>query len=142
EDEPEDPETPAVRGGFVSHESPESRSELEEYSPSELIDFCVEEPFEEQEWYETAQQGSGRTGSVEEIGRQGAAEEIADIILDNPGRYATEIPRLQQAPASYSTRLIGHLRDRMEDELDILENHEFREALWELSESIVSDTEE
>ncbi|MDL0128053.1 hypothetical protein [Halobacterium salinarum] len=142
EDEPEDPETPAVRGGFVSHESPESRSELEEYSPSELIDFCIEEPFEEQEWYETAQQESGRTGSVEEIGRQGAAEEIADIILDNPGRYATEIPRLQQAPASYSTRLIGHLRDRMEDESDILENQEFREALWELSESIVSDTEE
>lgn len=134
EDEPEDPEAPAIRGGIVSHESPESRSELEEYSPSELIDFCIEEPFEEQEWYET--------NSVEEIGRQGAAEVIADIILENPKRYATEIPRLQHAPTSYSNRLLGHLRDRMEDELEILNSQDFREALWELSESIVADTEE
>lgn len=142
EEEPEDPETSAIRGGFVSHESPEPRSELEEYSPNELINFCIEEPFEEQEWYESAQEGSGRTGSVEEIGRQGAAEEIADIILDNPERYATEIPRLRQAPASYSNRLLGHLRDRIEDEREILSSQEFREALWELSESIVANTEE
>jgi len=135
EDEPEDPETPAVRGGVVSHESPESRSVLEEeYSSSELIDFCIEEPFEEQEWY--------KTNSIEEIGRRGAAEEVADIILDNPERYASEIPRLQQAPASYSTHLLGHLRDRMEDEPNILDSQDFREALWELSERIASDTEE
>lgn len=134
EDEPEDPETPAVRGGFVSYESPEPEERLQDRSPEDLINFCIEEPFEEEEWYESEE--------VVERGRRGTAERVAEIILEDPEQYASEIPRLTEAAHSYATHFLNQLRDRMEEEPEILDGLLFREALWELSEDIVSNIEE
>jgi len=134
EDDPEDPGNPAIRGGAVSYESPESEEDLRDRSPEDLINFSIEEPFEEEEWYEN--------NSVEEIGRRGAAEKVAGIILDDPEKYASELPRLTEAPESYSTQLLGHLEDRIEEEPEILDNETFRNALWDLSEQIISNTDD
>lgn len=134
EDDPEGPDTPAVRSGAVSYESPESEEDLRDRSPEDLINFCIEEPFEEEEWYES--------DSIEETGRTGAAEKVASIILDEPGKYASELPRLAEAPESYSTRLIGQLEDRIEEEPEILDSESFRTALWDLSNQIVTNTDQ
>lgn len=134
EDDPEDPDTPAIRGGAVSYESPESKEDLRAKSPEDLINFCIEEPFEEEEWYES--------DSLEETGRRGAAEKVAGIVLDDPAKYASELPRLAEAPESYSTQLLGHLRNRIEEEPEVLDNEFFRDALWDLSDQIVSNTDD
>ena len=133
-DEPADPEDSPVQGGFVAYESPEPASDLRDRSPSELINFCIKEPFEEQEQYNRS--------SVDEIGRRGAAEQVADIILDEPDKYAPEIPRLAEADDSYFAELVGHMRDRMEEEPGILESTRFRQALWKLSKEVVSNPDD
>jgi len=134
EDTPGDPETSAVRGGYVSHESPVPASTLRNKSSSNLIDFCIEEPFEEEEQY--------NRDSVEERGRKGAAEAIADIILGDPEFYASEIPRLAEAPDSYAIELLGRLRSRMDEEPELLGNTLFRKSLLTLFDTIVSNTDD
>lgn len=133
EDTPKDPEASPVQGGFVAHESPVPASTLRDKSPSSLITFCIEEPFEQEEQY--------HHDSVERRGRQGTAEEVADLILEDPEAYAPEIPRLAEAPESYSAELVGHLRDRMEEKPTLLESAQFRQSMLTLSRTIVSNTD-
>lgn len=122
----------STRGGFVSQESPLSVEELEQRPPEQVIDYCIEEPFETTGWDET------EAGELQEISSQGLAETVTQVILDNPNRFQQHIPRLQEASSVYARELFDGLREKIEDS-------EYTEFDWtpflKLGETVVSNPE-
>jgi hypothetical protein len=120
----------STRGGFVSQESPLSAEEIEERSPEQIIEYCIQEPFETTKWEET------ESGGLQEVSPEGLAETVAQVILDRPSRFHEHIPRLQEASTVYTRELLDGLREK-------IENNEQADIDWTpflaLSEAVVSD---
>lgn len=125
----------STKGGFVSQESPLSVEEIERQAreaPEQVIEYCIEEPFETTGWEEM------ESGGLREVSPQGLAETVTQVILDDPSRFQQHIPRLQEASSVYTRELLDGLREH-------IENNEQVELDWtpflELSETVASNPE-
>jgi hypothetical protein len=101
-------------GGFVSQESPLPKEEIWEMPPSDLIDYCINEPFETAGWEERE---SG-TGGLAEVSPRGLAEAATPRILEEVTAFKNDIPRLQDAPPIYVSELLRGLRKQIDDDPD------------------------
>ncbi|WP_199722494.1 hypothetical protein [Haloarcula sp. Atlit-47R] len=123
----------STRGGFVSQESPLSAEEIEQRSPEQIIEYCIQEPFETTRWEET------ESGGLQEVSPEGLAETVAQVILDSPSRFHQHIPRLQEASSIYTRELLDGLQEK-------IENNEQTDIEWtpflELCDAVVSDPEQ
>lgn len=123
----------STRGGVVSQESPLSAEEIEQRSPEQIIEYCIEEPFEERGWEETD------SGGLQEISSEGLAETVTQVILDDPSSFYEHIPQLREASSVYTRALLDGLREK-------IENNEQVDIDWapflELCEVVVSNPEQ
>lgn len=101
-------------GGFVSQESPLSEEEVWQKSPSNLIDYCIDEPFEATSWNER------EGGGVSEVSPRGLAEAVIPRILQELHEFQHEIPRLRDASSIYVSELLRGLRDKIDDDSEPL----------------------
>lgn len=96
--------------GFVSQESPLSEEEIWRRPPSELIDYCINEPFEVTGWNE--REGRG----LSEVSPRGLAKAIVPRILQELTEFRNEIPRLRDASSVYVSELLRGLRDKIDND--------------------------
>ncbi|KXA93584.1 hypothetical protein AKJ65_06150 [candidate division MSBL1 archaeon SCGC-AAA259E19] len=104
----------STRGGFVSQESPLPVEKIKRRPPEEVIEYCIQEPFEITRWEETESE------ELQEISPQGFAVAVTQVILDDPIPFQQYIPRLQDAPSVYTKVLLNGLREKIEanDEIE------------------------
>ena len=98
--------------GAVSQESPFTEEEIQEMPPSNLINYCIHEPFETRGWEERETD----TGRFSEVSSRGLAEAVAPRIIQNSSAFEHDIPRLQDAPSIYVTELLRCLRKQIDDD--------------------------
>ncbi|WP_180271798.1 NACHT domain-containing protein [Halorubrum persicum] len=101
-------------GGYVSQESPLPKEEISDMPPSDLIDYCIDEPFETTGWEEHE---SG-PGGLSEVTPRGLAESAIPRILEEVTAFQDDIPRLQHAPSMYVSELLRGLQKQIDDNPD------------------------
>lgn len=125
-------------GGFVSQESPLPEEEIGAMSPSDLIDYCIDEPFETTGWEEHE---SG-TGGLSEISPRGLAEAVIPRILEEVTAFQDDIPRLQDAPSIYVNELLRGLREQIDDDPESISSDFPWTPFLDLCEAVATNPEE
>lgn len=103
-----------ARGGFVSQESPLTEEEIWQETPADLIDYCIDEPFEATGWNERG------SGGLAEVSAHGLAEAVTPRIIQELDEFQHEISRLRNASSIYVTELLRGLRDKIDDNPEAL----------------------
>lgn len=103
-----------TRGGFVSQESPLTEEEIWQESPADLIDYCIDEPFEATGWNERD------GGGLAEVSPRGLSKAVTPRIIQELDEFQHEIPRLRNASSIYVTELLRGLRDKIDDDPEAL----------------------
>lgn len=125
-------------GGFVSQESPLPEEEFSEMAPSDLIDYCIDEPFETTGWEERE---SG-AGGLSEVSPRGLAESVIPRILEEVTAFQDDIPRLQDAPSIYVSELLRGLRMKIDDNPESIPSDFPWTPFIDLCEAVASNPEE
>lgn len=123
-------------GGFVSQESPLTEEEIWQESPADLIDYCIDEPFEATGWNER------NGGGLAEVSPRGLAEAVTPRILQELDEFRHEIPRLRNAPSIYVTELLRGLRDKIDDDLEALPRDLPWTPILDLCEAVATNPDE
>lgn len=123
----------STSSGFVGQESPVPMEELLTWEPADVIDYCIDEPFESTGWEET------EAGGLRETSPEGLAEAAAQVILHEPERFKQDLPRLNSANPVYTRELLRELREKIKDD----ESFAFDwEPFLELSEMVASNPDQ
>lgn len=125
-----------ARSGVVSQESPLTEDEIWQESPADLINYCIDEPFEATGWNERD------GGGFAEVSPRGLAEAVIPRILQELNEFQQEIPRLRNASSIYATELLRGLRDRIDDDPEALPQDLPWTPILDLCESIAANPDE
>lgn len=125
-------------GGFVSQESPLPEEEIREMPPSDLIDYCIDEPFETTGWEERE---SG-AGGLSEVSPRGLTNVAIPRILEEVTAFQDDIPRLQDAPSMYVSELLRGLQKQIDDDPDSIPPDFSWTPFLDLCEAVATNPEE
>lgn len=99
-------------GGYISQESPLTEEEIKGMPPRDLIDYCINEPFETTDWGERGSEA----GELSEISPRGLAEVAIPRMLEEIVAFEDDIPRLKDSPSLYVSELLSELRKQIDDD--------------------------
>lgn len=125
-----------TRGGFVSQESPLTEEEIWQEPPADLIDYCIDEPFETTGWNERD------GGGLAEVSPRGLAEAVTPRIIQELDEFQHEIPRLRNASSIYVTELLRGLRDKIDDDPEALPPDLPWTPMLDLCETVAANPDE
>lgn len=125
-----------TRSGFVSQESPLTEEEIWQESPADLIDYCIDEPFEATGWNEREE------GGLAEVSPRGLAEAVTPRILEELAEFQHEIPRLRNASSIYVTEVLRGLRDKIDDNPEALPQDLPWTPILDLCEGVATNPDE
>ncbi|WP_232703510.1 hypothetical protein [Halobacterium wangiae] len=123
-------------GGFVSQESSLSEEEIWQKSPSNLIEYCIDEQFEATGWNE--REGEG----LSEVSPRGLAEAVVPRILEELTEFRDEIPRLRDASSIYVSELLRGLRDKIDSDPQSLPTDLPWTPILDLCETVATNPDE
>lgn len=126
--------TGGVRMGTVSQESPKSVEELKQMPSEDLIQYCINwEPDDEEGWEET------NSGGFREVSRRGLAEAVAEVILDDPSRYAEQFSEFRNADSIYTTELFQSVRKILDNDPQSLQEDFIWSEIFHLCQIIATN---
>lgn len=111
--EPETPPTevysPEVHSGTVTEKGPAELDDLQDWPADDVLELCVTwEPPEGKDWTDNA------SGGFEEVSYHGFANQLEELIKEDPQEYAAEISVLKEAKPQYVDIALHTFQDVVE----------------------------